>query len=69
MYVSPLFTKYSKNSRVKLDVPILVATLMGESILVEYVYRACTIFVSGRETEVDLLILDMQDFVNILVMD
>lgn len=68
-YVSPLFAKYLNKSPIKLDVPILVATPIGESILVEFVYRACEVSVFERETELDLLILDMLDFDIILGMD
>ncbi|XP_070031672.1 uncharacterized protein [Nicotiana tomentosiformis] len=39
-----------------------VATPVGESLLAEYVYRACQIRVEGRDTLVDLIVLDMIDF-------
>ncbi|XP_070053795.1 uncharacterized protein [Nicotiana tomentosiformis] len=45
-----------------LNDPFLVATPIGESLLVEYVYRACQIWVEGRDTLADLIVLDMIDF-------
>nr|XP_009758998.1 PREDICTED: uncharacterized protein LOC104211608 [Nicotiana sylvestris] len=49
--------------------PLLVATLVGESLLAEYVYRACQIRVDGRDTLVDLIVLDMIDFDILMEMD
>ncbi|XP_070019689.1 uncharacterized protein LOC142178576 [Nicotiana tabacum] len=39
-----------------------VSTPVGESLLAEYVYRACHIRVEGRDTLVDLIVLDMINF-------
>ncbi|XP_070036402.1 uncharacterized protein [Nicotiana tomentosiformis] len=46
-----------------------VATLVGESLLAEYVYRACQIRVEGRDTLADLIVLDMIDFDMLMGMD
>ncbi|XP_070043293.1 uncharacterized protein [Nicotiana tomentosiformis] len=40
----------------------LLATPTGESLLAEYMYRACQIQVEGRDTLADLIVLDMIDF-------
>lgn len=68
-YVSPQFAKHYASNLDKLDDAFLVATPMGESLLVEYVYRSCEVFVAGRDTLVDLTILDMINFDVILGMD
>ncbi|XP_070022009.1 uncharacterized protein [Nicotiana sylvestris] len=46
-----------------------VATPVGESLLSEYVYRACQIRVEGRDTLADLIVLDMIDFDMLMGMD
>lgn len=47
-YVSPHFVKHFVSSPDELDDAFLVATTIGESLLVEYVYCSCKISVSGR---------------------
>nr|XP_016490333.1 PREDICTED: uncharacterized protein LOC107810107 [Nicotiana tabacum] len=46
-----------------------VATPIGESLLAEYVYRACQIRVKGRDTLADLIVFDMIDFDMLIEMD
>ncbi|XP_070019631.1 uncharacterized protein [Nicotiana sylvestris] len=46
-----------------------VATPVGESLLAEYMYRACQIRVEGRDTLADLIVLDMIDFDMLMGMD
>ncbi|XP_075112245.1 uncharacterized protein LOC142182153 [Nicotiana tabacum] len=41
---------------------VTFATPVGESLLVEYVYRACQVRVEGRDTLADLILFDMIDF-------
>ena len=50
-----------------LDMPIHVSTPVGESVIVEKVYRSCLVTFVGRNTYVDLVILEMVDFDVILV--
>ena len=42
--------------------PISVSTLVGESVIVEKVYRSCLVTFVGSNTHVDLIILEMVDF-------
>ena len=51
-----------------LDMPIRVSTLMGESVIVEKVYRSCLVTFVGSNNQVDLVILEMVDFDVILGM-
>ena len=51
-----------------LDMPIRVSTPVGESVIVEKVYRSCLVTFVGSNTHVDLVILEMVDFHVILVM-
>nr|XP_009784823.1 PREDICTED: uncharacterized protein LOC104233178 [Nicotiana sylvestris] len=56
-YVSSYFAlRFSRQSELLND-PFLVATPVGESLLAEYVYRACQIRVEGRDTLADLIVL------------
>ena len=51
-----------------LDMPIRVSTPVGESVIVEKVYRSCLVTFVGSNTHVDLIILEMVDFDVILGM-
>ena len=51
-----------------LDMPIRVSNPVGESVIVEKVYRSCLVTFVGRNTHVDLIILEMVDFDVILGM-
>ena len=51
-----------------LDIPIRVSTPVGESVVVEKVYRSCLVNFVGSKTYVDLVILEMDDFDVILGM-
>ena len=48
--------------------PIRVSTPVGESVVVEKVYRSCVVSFVGTNTYVDLVILEMDDFDVILGM-
>ena len=51
-----------------LDMPIRVSTLVGESVIVEKVYRSCPVTIMDSNTHVELVILKMVDFDVILGM-
>ena len=42
--------------------PIRVSTPVGESVIVEKVYRSCLVTFVGSNTHVDLIILEIVDF-------
>ncbi|XP_019252663.1 PREDICTED: uncharacterized protein LOC109231455 [Nicotiana attenuata] len=48
--------------RDSLDVPVSVSTLVGDSIVVDQLYRSCVVTINGFDTVVDILLLDMVDF-------
>ncbi|XP_075104536.1 uncharacterized protein LOC142161644 isoform X1 [Nicotiana tabacum] len=68
-YVSSYFAPHLGISRDSLSSPVYVSTLMGDSLVVNRVYRSCLIALSGFETNADLLLLSMVDFDVILGMD
>ncbi|XP_070050291.1 uncharacterized protein [Nicotiana tomentosiformis] len=49
--------------------PVYVSTHVGDSIVVDRVYRSSVVSIGSFETRVDLLPLDMVDFDIILIMD
>ncbi|XP_075101881.1 uncharacterized protein LOC142177305 [Nicotiana tabacum] len=68
-YVSPYFSIYLERGVESLIVPYIVVTPVGETISVDRVYRDCVIFIHGRDTVVDLLVLPMSDFDVIMGID
>ncbi|XP_070051237.1 uncharacterized protein [Nicotiana tomentosiformis] len=68
-YVSSYFALRFSSQPEKLNDPFLVATPVGESLLAEYVYRACQIRAKGRNTLAHLIVLDMIDFDMLMGMD
>nr|XP_016442348.1 PREDICTED: uncharacterized protein LOC107767769 [Nicotiana tabacum]XP_016442349.1 PREDICTED: uncharacterized protein LOC107767769 [Nicotiana tabacum] len=68
-YVSSYFALRFSRQPELLNDPFLVATPVGESLLAEYVYRACQIRVEGRDTLADLIVLGMIDFDVLMGMD
>ena len=48
---------------------IRVSTPVGDSVVVDRVYRLCIVTLMGYDTHVDLIVLDMIDFYVILGMD
>ncbi|XP_075103567.1 uncharacterized protein LOC142178135 [Nicotiana tabacum] len=68
-YVSSYFALRFSRQPELLNDHFLVATHIVESLLAEYVYRACQIRVEGRDTLVDLIVLDVFDFGMLMGMD
>ena len=67
-YVSSAFANSLNLHCELLDIPIRVSTPVGESLIVEKVYRSCLVTFVGSNTYVDLVILEMVDFDVILGM-
>nr|XP_033516982.1 uncharacterized protein LOC117281239 [Nicotiana tomentosiformis] len=61
-YASSYFASYLALPRSSLDIPVNVSTPVGDSIMVDRVYRSCLVTIGGFETSVDLLLLSMVDF-------
>ncbi|XP_070029163.1 uncharacterized protein [Nicotiana sylvestris] len=68
-YVSSLFAHFLVISPEPLGTPIHVSTPMGNSVVVDQIYRSCMVTFCGFETRAELLLLDMIDFEVILGMD
>ncbi|XP_070056483.1 uncharacterized protein [Nicotiana tomentosiformis] len=68
-YVSSLFTHFLNIPRESLGTPVYVSTLVGNSVVVDRIYRSCVIIFCGYETRADLMLLDMTNFEVILGMD
>ncbi|XP_070036971.1 uncharacterized protein [Nicotiana tomentosiformis] len=68
-YVSSYFVPYLDISRDSLSSPIYVSTALGDSIVMDRVYRSCLVVIGGFETRVDLLLVSMVHFDVILGMD
>ncbi|XP_070057504.1 uncharacterized protein [Nicotiana tomentosiformis] len=68
-YVSSLFTHFLGVPHKSLGTPVYVSTQVGDSIVVDQIYRSCIMTLCGYVTIVDLLLLDMNDFELILGMD
>ncbi|XP_070020749.1 uncharacterized protein [Nicotiana sylvestris] len=68
-YVSSLFAHFLVISLEPLGIPVHVSTLVGDSMVVDRIYRSCMVTFYGFKTSVDLLLLDMIDFEIILGMD
>ncbi|XP_070054322.1 uncharacterized protein [Nicotiana tomentosiformis] len=58
-YVSSYFALYLDISRDSLSSPVYVSMPIGDSIMVDRMYRSCLIVIGGFETRVDLLLLNM----------
>ncbi|XP_070019620.1 uncharacterized protein [Nicotiana sylvestris] len=68
-YVSSLFARFLVISPKPLGIPVHVSTPVGNSVVVDRIYRSCVVIFCGFETRADLLLLDMINFEVILGMD
>ena len=68
-YVSPLFAAKLGRKPSRMEEFVMVVTPSGETLWVEFVYETCLVMVEGRETIVDLMVLEMVDLDVILGMD
>ncbi|XP_070050627.1 uncharacterized protein [Nicotiana tomentosiformis] len=68
-HLSSYFALYLDVSRNSLSSPVYVSMLVGDSIIMDRVYRSCLVVIGGFETRVHLLLLSIVDFDVILGMD
>lgn len=67
--MSPIFAKNFSKELDRLEDPFLMATLVGQTWLVQYGFRDCCVSVCRRDAIVNLMLLEMSDFDMILGMD
>ncbi|WMV46385.1 hypothetical protein MTR67_039770 [Solanum verrucosum] len=68
-YMSTYFTSSLDILCESLDLPVHVSTPVGDSVVVDQVYRLCIVTLMGYDTHTDLKVLDVVDFYVILGMD
>ncbi|XP_070039718.1 uncharacterized protein [Nicotiana tomentosiformis] len=68
-YVSSYFAHFLVMPRASLVSSVHVPTHVGDTIVMDYVYRSCAVTIRGLETIVDLFLPSMVDFDLILGMD
>src|SRR5688572_18401895 len=54
-YMSVYFASHLGISFELLEVPLRVLTPVGDSLVVDQVYRSCVVTIQGRDTQVDLI--------------
>ncbi|XP_070034443.1 uncharacterized protein [Nicotiana tomentosiformis] len=68
-YVSSYFARYMDMNYESLVSSVHVSTPVGDTIIVDRIYRSCVVTIEGLKTRVDLLLLSMVDFDVILGMN
>lgn len=68
-YVSLVFTIKFGRDLSKLDHEFIVGMLIGDSPMVGYAYKSCTVLVEGRKILKDLMVLEIYDLDMIMGMD
>ncbi|KAH0671324.1 hypothetical protein KY285_024119 [Solanum tuberosum] len=68
-YVSVYYASRLSLMSEPLVAPLRVSTPVGESLVVDQVFRSCLVTIQGHDTRADLILLDMVDFDVILGMD
>ncbi|XP_070049249.1 uncharacterized protein [Nicotiana tomentosiformis] len=68
-YVSSLFVHFLDIPHESLGTQVYVSTPVGNSVIVDRVFRSCIVTFYGYETRADILLLNMTDFEVILGMD
>ncbi|XP_070039887.1 uncharacterized protein [Nicotiana tomentosiformis] len=69
LYVLSMFAHFLDIPRESLGPLVYVSTSVGDSVVVNHIYRSCVVTFCGYETIADLLLLNMIDFEVILGMD
>ncbi|XP_070005628.1 uncharacterized protein [Nicotiana sylvestris] len=65
-YVSSMFANFLDIPHESLGTPVHVSTHVGDSVVVDRIYRSCVVTFYDFETRANLLLLDMADFEVIL---
>ncbi|XP_070040584.1 uncharacterized protein [Nicotiana tomentosiformis] len=68
-HVSSLFAHFLDIPHEPLGTPVYVSTLVGDFVVVDWIYRSCVVIFCGYKTREDHLLLYMTDFEVILGMD
>ncbi|XP_070017991.1 uncharacterized protein [Nicotiana sylvestris] len=68
-YVSSVFAHFLGVSRESLGARVYMSTLVGNFVVVDWIYWSCVVTFYDYETRANLLLLDMTDFEVILGMD
>lgn len=68
-FISRTFAMHADREMRPLDCTLVVATLIGNSLLAKSVFRDCALRVGNNDMVADLILLDINDFVVILGMD
>ena len=67
--MSPIFALKLGWQAVRMEIPLLVAMPLSNSLDTDVILLRCPVLVEGRELPVDLVLLDVMDFDIILRMD
>src|SRR5262249_2381537 len=68
-FISPYFATMLAKDKEFMENPLVIATPLGDSVDVQYVYSSCVIELGGRKLSADLIELPVLDFDVILGMD
>ena len=68
-FVATSYVMHLDGESKKLDNPMIVSTLMGETLRIDAIYPNCVVMVQGYELLINLLPLEMHGFHVILGMD
>ena len=68
-FISPYFAMKLHKNRETMNNTLMVVTPVGNSLIVDQIYRNCVITIESHDLLVDLILLEFQDFDAILGMD
>ena len=68
-FISPCFAMKLHKNRETMNNALMVVTPVGNSLIVDQIYRNCVITIESHDLLVDLILLEFQDFDAILGMD
>ena len=68
-FISPYFAMKLHKNREAMNNALMVVTPVGNSLIVDQIYRNCVITIESHDLLVDLILLEFQDFDAILGMN